>query len=250
MRQNNPERSFYSLLTLLAVLAGIVLLLSIFFSPENWLRQTRLSLSPGIHSPLFSDYSADLHGVLAAPAEMRLLEEALIAQQVDPSGVVAGLLTPVPTVTPRPDGEQLTQTALVATTAVVSTDTPTGPTATLPPGVTPSPTATPTLTAVLTQTARPSATLTATGLYTRTPGPSATPTIRPSDTSVVGPTATLAPTQTPSHTPTGTISPTHTPTRTLTRTPTHTPTRTPTRTPTPWGYPPPETPYPTIPGYP
>jgi hypothetical protein len=246
MRPNNSSRSFYSLLTLLFVLAGVVLLLSILLNPESWLRQTRLSLAPGIHSPLFSDYSADLRGALAAPAEMRLLEEALIAQQVDPSEVIEELLTPVPSVTPRPDGSQPTQPAAIETTPAGPTATLAGFTSTLAPGVTPSLTLTPTetLIAIFTQTAQATPTSTATVHYTSTPGPTTTSTPRSSATSGPGPTATWTPTPTPTRT--------RTPTQTATRTPTATPTRTftPTRTPTSGSYPPPVTPQPTLPGYP
>lgn len=233
MRQNLPARSFQSLMALLIVLAAGALVLLVIFNPATWLRQLRLSLPAGIHSPLYADYSADLRGMLVAPADLRLLQEALAAQQAQDDTVINDLLTPVPTVTPPAGNVQPTLPV------VVVTPPDGGPTATLAPGITPVYTWTPTLTLMPTFTWTPtlawtpSATLP--GGVTRTPGPTAT---LPPWT----PTASLTPTHTAS--PTATFTPTRTPTSTPSRTPT--PTRTPTVTPTNDGYPPPSTP----PGYP
>lgn len=231
MRQNKTAQSFNSLLTLLGILAGIVMVLSLAFNPENWLRQMRLSLPVGIHSPLYADYSADLHGMLAAPAEIRLLEEALREQHTDPTRVFEDLLTPVPTITPRPDILQPSQTAVGATATGA-------PTATLLPGITPTLTWTPTLTQTF-EWLQPTFTPTAYGWSTSTPGATATRTSQPTATRTSQPTATRtpAPTQT-SQPPTATLRPTATSTS--------------------GSYPPPATPkptlpptaYPTIPGYP
>jgi len=231
MRQNLPARSFQSLMALLLVLAVGALVLLVIFNPATWLRQLRLSLPAGIHSPLYADYSADLRGMLVAPADLRLLQEALAAQQAEDDAVINDLLTPVPTVTPPAGNVQPTLPV------VVVTPPESGPTATLPAGILPTEAWTPTLTltpqftwtATLTRT--PTATLP--GGVTRTPGPTAT---LPPWT----PTASLTPTRTVSPTATYTLTPTSTPSRTPT------PTRTPTATSTNDGYPPPSTP----PGYP
>ena len=224
MRQNFPARSFQSLMALLLVLAVGALVLLVIFNPATWLRQLRLSLPAGIHSPLYADYSADLRGMLVAPADLRLLQEALTAQQAEDDTVINDLLTPVPTVNVQP------------TLPVVVVTPPEGsPTATLPAGITPTEDWTPTLTLT------PQFTWTAT--LTRTP----TATLPGGVTRTPGPTATLLP-----WTPTASLSPTRTasPTATVTPTPTSTSTRTPTATPTNDGYPPPSTPPSTPPGYP
>ena len=229
MRQNFPARSFQSLMALLLVLAVGALVLLVIFNPATWLRQLRLSLPAGIHSPLYADYSADLRGMLVAPADLRLLQEALTAQQAEDDTVINDLLTPVPTVTP-PAGN------VPPTLPVVLVTPPEGgPTATLPAGITPTEAWTPTLTLT------PQFTWTAT--LTRTP----TATLPGGVTRTPGPTATLPP-----WTPTASLSPTRTasPTATVTPTPTSTSTRTPTATPTNDGYPPPSTPPSTPPGYP
>lgn len=223
MRQINPARSFYVLLALLAMLAGVILLVSIVLNSAGWLGRMRLSLPVGIHSPLSADYSADLRGVFVAPAEMRLLEEALRDQHAtDPAGVIADLLTPVPTVTPRLED------------LLPLTGTPAGPTATLLPGVTPTLTWTPTLTLTFEWTP------TATDWRTRTPGPTPTRT----------PTERTSPTKTAQFTPTHQPTYTHTVQPSATHTPYPTPTRTPQPTPTSGSYPPPVTAVPTTPAYP
>lgn len=221
MRQYSPARSFRSLLTWLILMAVAALVLLTAFNPATWLRGMRLSLPAGIHSPLYADYSADLRGILVAPADVRLLEEALAAQQANVGEIINDLLTPVPTVTP-PAGEIQPTLPVVVVTPPES-----GPTATLAPGVTPTLTWTPTLT--FTPSLTWTATLTRTASATPPGGATRTP----------GPTATLPP-----WTPTATF--TATLTRTPQPTPTYTPTYTPTRTPTNSGYPPPATP----PGYP
>ncbi len=216
-------------MTLLILLAAGALVILILFNPAGWLRQMRLSLPAGIHSPLYADYSADLRGMLVAPAEMRLLQEALQAQQAEEDAILNDLLTPVPTVTPPVGGVQPTLPV------VVVTPPDGGPTATLAPGITPVYTLTPTLTLMPTFTWTPTLSRTASatlpGGFTRTPGPTATlppwtPTASPTPTRATSSTATITPTRTAS--------------------PTLTPTRTPTTTPTNGGYPPPATP----PGYP
>lgn len=218
MRQYNPARSFRSLLTWLVLLAAAALVLLTAFNPVSWLREGRFTLPIGIHSPLYADYSADLRGMFAPPADLRLLEEALAARQVDANRVINDLLTPVPTIT-LPAG------AILPTLPVSSA------TATLAPGITATLTWTPTPTLTLsiewtaTSTRTPRATQP--GSATRTPGPDDTQEPAPA-------TATREPTFTNTPQPT----------------PTHTPDPTPTRTPTRSGYPPPVTPTATPPAYP
>lgn len=191
MRQSNPARAFYALLTLLAVLAGIVLLASLILNSDGWLRRMRQSLSVGIHSPLYADYSADLRGVLMAPVEMNLLEDTLRDQQTDPEKAIDDLLTPVPTITP--------QFGTIYPTATGQ------PTATLAFGITPTLTWTPTFTVTNdwaqptattgalwpTNTARPATqSPTHTAAPTNPPPPTPTPIPQPTATHVPQPTAT------------------------------------------------------------
>ncbi|NUM45928.1 MAG: hypothetical protein HUU38_14580, partial [Anaerolineales bacterium] len=159
------------LLTLFFLASGAFLL----FALEGPMQRTEL-ISVSLQTDRLADYSIDPLTTPLPVISLALIEDFLRDQNPQATGVIervataqAGLLTPIPTVTPRPgEGEP----------PPVATPTPT---ATVPPA----PENTPELTPTATPTPGPSST------------PSPTPTLTPTSTLPFAATVTLTPTSAP-----------------------------------------------------
>jgi hypothetical protein len=156
------ERWYWRILWVFLVPLLLFLALAFVFSvttpAPNW-------LPFNLHSVLSADYSSDLHGKRMPELKIQLIEEVMIDNGVPTipgqfATLQAGLLTPVPTVTPAapsegglPPGNDPQPTATLPGSGEKDNPTPTpSATATELPSSTPSPTSLPSPTATATPT--------------------------------------------------------------------------------------------------
>lgn len=103
-RTETPIPSFWRMLVLLVLAAGMALIAWLLFNPNRTRALGATELPIAMHSGLTANYSADLRAYVVPAVRLDLVEEALsdaAAREEQVDEVLQNLQTPVPTVTPQ-----------------------------------------------------------------------------------------------------------------------------------------------------